>query len=136
MCYRNHYLRDCFEFRRKPLDEKIAFMRRNRLCDFCFKQGHVARFCRNEGLCSVEGCRRKHHRLLHGEQNQSDVNEDSSSANRNGSSTVGMTSNSLSESKSSPVFLNVVPVRVHAGEFTIETLAFLDQGSTTVVCNG
>ena len=53
--FKNHYLRDFFEFRRKPLDQRIAFMRQNKLCDYCFKQGHFARFCRNNGLCTVEG---------------------------------------------------------------------------------
>ena len=51
--FRNHYLRDCFEFHWKPLDQRITFMRQNKLCDYCFKEGHIARFCRNNGLSTV-----------------------------------------------------------------------------------
>ena len=31
LCFRNHYLRDCFKFRRKPLDQRIAFMRQKKI---------------------------------------------------------------------------------------------------------
>ena len=37
LCFRNDNLQDCFEFRQKPLDQRIAFMRQNKLCDYCFK---------------------------------------------------------------------------------------------------
>ena len=110
-------------------------MRKNKLCDFCFKQGHIAWFCRNEGLCTVEECQRKHHPLFHRGRDSSDVNADTSTPCTSGPSTVGMISTHFVEPSATPVFLNVVPVRVYAGKFSIETLAFLDQGSTTTLCD-
>ena len=136
LCFRNHYLRDCFEFRRKPLNQRIAFMRQNKLCDYCFKQGHIARFCRNDGLCTVKGCQRKHHRLLHRDWKPAHAEEDQSYASTSNPSTVGMTSSVSKESISNQVFLNIVPVHVYSKKSCVDTLAFLDQGSTTTLCDG
>ena len=108
LCFRNHYLWDCFEFFRTPLDQRIAFLRQNKLCGFCFRQGHIARFCQNDDLCAVEGCQRKHHPLLHRDWKPPHAKENQSRASTSNPSTVGMTSNISKESISNQVFLNVV----------------------------
>ena len=110
-------------------------MRQNKLCDYCFKLGHIARFCRNNGLCTVEGCQRKHHHLLHRDWKPVHAEQDQSHASTSNPSTVGMTSSISKESISHQVFLNVVPVRVYSKKSCINMLAFLDQGSTTTLCD-
>ena len=114
LCFRNHYLRDCFEFCRKPINQRIAFMRQNKLCDYCFKQGHITRFCQNDGLCTVKGCQRKHHHLLHRDWKPPHAEEDHSHVSTSNPSTVSMTSSVLKESNLNQIFLNVVPVRIYS----------------------
>ena len=135
LCFRNHYLRDCFKFHWKPLDKRITFMQQNKLCDYCFKQRHIAWFCRNDGLCTVKGCQRKHHCLLHQDWKPAHA-EDQSHTSTCNPSTVGMTSSISKESILNQVFLNVVPVCVYSKKSCVDMLAFLDQGSMTTLCDG
>ena len=110
-------------------------MRQNKLCDYCFKQGHNAWFCRNDNLYTVKGCQRKHHHLLHRDWKPAHAEEDQSHASTCNPSTVGMTSSISKESILNQVFLNVVPVRVYSKKSCVDTLAFLDQSSMTTLCD-
>ena len=47
-----------------------------------------------------------------------------------------MTSSVSKESSPNQVFLNVVPVRIYSKKSCVDTLAFLDQGSMTTLCDG
>ena len=107
-------------------------MRQYKLCDYCFKQGHIARFCQNDGLCMVEECKWKHDHLLHQDWKPLHAQENQSHASASNPSTVGMTLSILKESISNQVFLNVVSVCVYSKKFSVDTLAFLDQSSTTL----
>ena len=49
--------------------------------------------------------------------------------------TVRMTAAIQTNCETNKIFLNVVPVRVSAGGNFVDTLAFLDQGSTTTLCH-
>ena len=51
-------------------------------------------------------------------------------------STVGIMLSISKESSPNQVFLNIVPVRVYSKKSCVEMLAFLDQGSTTTLCDG
>ena len=62
-------------------------MKQKRLCFNCFKQDHVAKFCRKVKACTVEGCQGKYQE--------------------------GCTTK-----RSYRTFLNVVPVKVRAGNKT------------------
>ena len=136
LCSRDHLLKNCFAFRKKSLKDKYEFIKQKRLCFNCFKQGHIAKFCSQDKACTVEGCRGKHHELIHrsfvcdeGETNQPSTSN-SSSVDR----TVGMITAGCTTETSYRTFLNVVPVKVRAGNKTVNTYAFLDQGSTATLC--
>ena len=49
----------------KSPEERKAFVRLARLCDNCFRRGHVAKDCRCNMKCPVSGCGWKHHSMLH-----------------------------------------------------------------------
>ena len=138
MCSENHALESCSVFKAKPVSERITFMRQNRLCDNCCKKGHISRYCYKDKMCTVEGCRMKHHTLLHQERNRASRATSGGQPGTGTASitqkTVAMTSTMQSGGDSSKVFLNIVPVRVTAGNNSVDTLAFLDQGSTTTLC--
>ena len=65
LCSQKHNLWDCVLFKNKILSDRVAYMQSNRLCDNCFKHGHIARFCRSNKVCSIVGCGQKHHKLFH-----------------------------------------------------------------------
>ena len=140
MCSGDHHLWNCSEFQAKPVTERIAFMRRSRLCDNCCKKGHIGRYCRKDGQYTVVGCRWKHHALLHQQQNGSSLPSTSDSQRKDIAAsptpkTVGMTAAIQTNCKTNKIFLNVVPVRVSAGGNFVDTLTFLDQGSATTLCH-
>ena len=83
----------------------------------------------------VEGCQRKHHHLLHRDWKPPRA-EDQSCASTSNPSTIGMTWSVSKELISNQVFLNVVLVHVYSKKSCVDTLAFLDQGSTTTLCMG
>ena len=136
LCSKNHLLKNCFAFRNKSLNDKYEFMKQKRLCFNCFKQGHVAKFCCQAKVCRVEGCQGKHHKLLHRsskcekEKTKQPSTSNSSSVDR----TVGMITAGCTTERSYSTFLNVAPVKVRAGNKTVTTYAFLDQGSTATLC--
>ena len=113
----------------------------HKLCYNCFRGGHIARPCYSKSSCTVSGCKLKHHTLLHREmraaghaseaselpknRRKSDTAEDPAKANHVYAGVrVG-----------SPVYLNIVPVNVYPDGKMMQTYAFLDQGSSTTLCN-
>lgn len=49
----------------KSPEERKKFVRQARLCENCFRSGHMAMDCRSRMKCQVIGCGWKHHTLLH-----------------------------------------------------------------------
>ena len=62
-----HRLEDCESFGSLTAEERSEFCGRHRLCYGCLAPGHPFRRCRKATPCKVEGCRRRHHTLLHEE---------------------------------------------------------------------
>ena len=65
VCAGLHQLWNCEEFKRKSYADRINTLREQRLCDNCFKMGHIARGCLQKSACYVEGCNRKHMTVIH-----------------------------------------------------------------------
>ena len=65
LCSANHKLLDCHIFKDKTVAERKLLTRQYRLCDNCFKRGHIAKRCFLRSACTVGGCKFKHHELLH-----------------------------------------------------------------------
>ena len=45
--------------------ERLSLVTRNKVCDNCFSDNHVAIDCVRNSVCSVPGCGKKHSRYLH-----------------------------------------------------------------------
>ena len=137
LCGGGHAIFHCTLFRNKTKADRLLLMRQKRLCDNCGKKGHIAKFCFQKSACSFDKCELKHHALLHREVNRSNPiavpTSQSSSPSSNCASTyfTGQTCGTNAGS----VYLNVVPVCVAAGNKRVNTYAFLDQGSTTTLCD-
>ena len=106
------------------------------MCDNCFKVGHISSFCRSKASCTIKDCTRKHHTLLHQEFADRSMNRPpQSSLTNHNSSTDSRRSVNFATSDNNRVFLNVVPIKVFHANQEITTYAFLDQGSTTTLCD-
>ena len=66
-CGGSHSLQKCDKFTGLSYDDRVAFVRENRLCFGCFYSGHRSRDCRRRMKCEV--CERSHPTLLHNPAN-------------------------------------------------------------------
>ena len=115
--------------------------RRERAICMCLAGGHVARYCQLKRKCSVDGCGRFHHQLLHGAAMSSPstpatVSEvpapDETHVGMASATEVGaeMTTRAgAAPAARSQVILQVVPVTVHGPKGHRRVNALLDLGS-------
>ncbi|KAJ8034141.1 hypothetical protein HOLleu_20860 [Holothuria leucospilota] len=142
-CSQGHLLHVCKEFKAKTPKQRKELIRKQRLCDNCFKTNHMARGCMSENRCTVNGCKKKHHPLLHAEnvssqgskrdgtvqnvpgKEEGDVAENT--ANYNATSSVR---------KEHQVKLCTVPVKVKgkSGK-SVTNWALLNNASDVTLCN-
>ncbi|XP_033114327.1 uncharacterized protein LOC117114746 [Anneissia japonica] len=115
-CLGEHQLEKCDVFGKANPRERLQIVRRGRLCDNCFGRSHFARECRKDSNCLVNGCKWKHHALLH-----------------RGEATHNMTN--LSTIVRGKVCLRLLPVSVAGNGRKVMTLALLDDGSEVTLCD-
>ena len=140
-CNGAHSLVKCKNFVDKNFEERLPVIRKAQLCHNCFKYGHIAVGCLARNTCEVQGCKRRHHTLLHPPSPQHTMEGrprvadqgtqvDSSAPLQSGQA------NSTSAGKGK-VCLRVVPVKVrrHDASKTVETYALLDSGSDISLCD-
>ena len=65
VCNAAHPLLRWHIFGEKTFEERLQVMRKAQLCHNCFKYSHIAVGCLAKKACDVQGCRRKHHTLIH-----------------------------------------------------------------------
>ena len=140
-CNGNHSLEKCNSFKGKNFDERLQVMRKAQLCFNCFKYGHIGVGCLAKSPCEIQGCRRRHHTLLHppspqqtveGRERVADqgIQVDSSAPLQSGQA------NSTS-TRGGKVCLRIVPVKLRSHDDTskiVETYALLDSGSDISLC--
>ena len=73
VCNAAHPLAKCKIFIEKNLEERLQVMRKAQLCHNCFKYGHIAVGCLARSTCEVQGCKGRHHTLLHPPPSQQSV---------------------------------------------------------------
>ena len=124
---------DCVKFKQKTATERKNFVKEQKLCFNCLSKAHMLKECQSEFRCRVDGCRQKHHTLLHKEpldnQNGNSDNRKQSPPQNNIPTDDNV--NSFSKSNLRGPFLQVLPVYVtdiNGKRFKANTL--LDSGST------
>ena len=98
--------------------DRYAAVRKERLCYGCLVKGNAIKDFKVHP-CGINGCNKKHNRLLHSE-NQMDE----------GSHAVNVSAATINQSNQVNSFLKIVPVSVQSGGNRLTTYAFLDSGST------
>ncbi|XP_014675114.1 PREDICTED: uncharacterized protein LOC106815198 [Priapulus caudatus] len=140
-CSGSHQLSACRAFSERPFAERRKIMRDNKMCDNCFRRGHFAKGCMERTACDVQGCKWKHHKLLHPppmNRKPDDQYGSASSDSRNSrpekqDSASGNCASTMANRDS--VCLRIVPVRVKGrGTKETEVYALLDNGSDISLC--
>ena len=133
----------CKELKKKPHEERIAFMKSKGLCYGCLKKAtHLCKDCKSKLTCKV--CNNKHPTVLH-----YDTKRDSNRSKEDApDSTVSGCTGAGNKSETAEKHLNsgragagnstqsVLPVIVRNKEtgVCVKTVAMLDEGSDAVFC--
>ncbi|XP_055622051.1 uncharacterized protein LOC129765665 [Toxorhynchites rutilus septentrionalis] len=106
-----HKAKQCWELKRMSVDDRWKTVARHKLCKRCIIP-HGKWPCRATYLCGIDGCEARHHQLLHPGKSES----------------VG----AHQHIQHSALF-KVIPITLHNGKVSIETFAFLDDGSSVTL---
>ena len=142
VCNAAHPLAKCKVFIEKNFEERLQVMRKAQLCHNCFKYGHIAVGCLARSTCEVQGCKRRHHTLLHPPPSQQSVENRTRVSVEQGTQVSSGTPLSSGQTNSTStgggkVCLRVVPVKVRSrdADKVVETYALLDSGSDISLCD-
>ena len=153
-CEGKHQISFCHKFKTMSVNDRSDVVLKKRLCYRCLNKGHFGADCKKKDRCKVDGCKSKHHPLMHGApklfpatqgqptDKETDTKTPSSGADKDKGSEhesnekrkfSGSTSYS---SANSGTLLPIVPVEVRYANQAIKTFALLDIGSqVTMVKN-
>ena len=145
-CDRPHLTTKCFKFRDFSPQQKSDLIRQKGLCIRCLGAGHRAAECGETVTCTIEGCNRRHHALLHDlpklyptsaakpvreaseNVNQTSNNEEKEKKNPP-AETEKKSCNATSLKSASRTLFNIVPIVIrHKGKMA-RTHAILDSAS-------
>lgn len=130
-CERDHAFQKCSKFLALNLTGRWDLVRSKRLCFLCFSPRHMFAEC-NRKKCEIESCGKSHHKLLHSRKKQ-EVDQESEKSSEEKSDSDEIHSSAHHSSLETDVYFKIVPVRLHNGETVVETLAFLDGGSSVTL---
>ncbi|XP_036217946.2 uncharacterized protein [Bactrocera oleae] len=150
ICQGHHKPAECARFLEYSVPNRWIEAKRHRLCFACLNLGHNTRNCQRRKLCSIEGCRRVHHKLLH-EAVGNTTNSSSQSttlfspayteANRRPTSTQHTLDSQQPSKDAGPAVLScsstdskllfrILPVTLYGNQRRVDTYALLDEGSS------
>ncbi|XP_062541665.1 uncharacterized protein LOC134209676 [Armigeres subalbatus] len=116
-----HFGRDCQEFRNTSVERRWMMVNHLGLCALCiFNHGKWP--CRSKVRCDFEGCNELHHPLLHLPSNTKAVR------------TNVRCNSHCSQNKT--VLFRIIPVTLYNEEKRYDTLALVDEGSSTSLIDG
>ncbi|XP_062711642.1 uncharacterized protein LOC134289598 [Aedes albopictus] len=108
----DHRLRNCDEFRKMNVHQRLQVVDRFELCPSCLN-AHGKSRCKANIRCKFERCQGQHNTMLH-----RTVSEMRSDCNAH-SATVQL-----------PIIFRMIPVTLSFGKRSVTTMAFLDEGSS------
>ncbi|XP_055604612.1 uncharacterized protein LOC129752852 [Uranotaenia lowii] len=123
----SHEVIYCGQFQTLDLDGRWAAVKRRGMCQTCLVP-HKKGPCRSRRVCGVEGCRNRHHALLH-----SGVIAKNARKTEEPSRPQGECSYQNHHYGSSFVLFRYLPVNLHHNGKSVKTFAFLDDGSSSTL---
>ncbi|XP_028395694.1 uncharacterized protein LOC114519723 [Dendronephthya gigantea] len=155
-CESNHWLSQCQAFKKLTVEDRHKLVRRKNLCINCLVSGHFVKDCPKGSFCRVSDCKEKHSTFLHPKRTREALEPKKDKQEETPDPPPKLEAGKEEvvnkelingyvkiKSESQPVIkglsttgLAVVPVKVKAKgtNKTIETYAFLDNGSNTSFC--
>ncbi|XP_065095608.1 uncharacterized protein LOC135717445 [Ochlerotatus camptorhynchus] len=115
-----HRVRDCEVFKKLDIDDRWRRVRALLLCQNCLFN-HGRRACRGRKTCDIEGCQFRHHPLLHSQRGPPKLSAPTPR--------VQVADNHTHHHAMSSKLFRIIPVILHGRSGSIETFAFLDEGS-------
>ena len=112
-CSKSHTATVCPDFVNLSINDRLSSAKKHRLCFLCLKGQHQIEACQSKAKCSVVGCERKHHTLLHYESKL--LGEVKANVN----TTSGVEA----------VQLGTIPILLRGPNGTAKTYALIDNGS-------
>jgi hypothetical protein len=67
-CRGVHSLEDCASFKQLSTNDRWSLVTKKKLCFSCLSSEHQLKSCRLRRRCTIDGCERVHHTLLHADQ--------------------------------------------------------------------
>lgn len=115
-----HRVAECAVFRAYTVDDRWKFVQHMGLCRSCLNN-HGRRSCKNAMQCVFEGCQYRHHPLLHSDRSDR-VSERPTQA-------LTTVQHHTHRQFKQTLLFRVIPVVISGPRATVETFAFLDDGS-------
>ena len=153
VCARSHPVGKCESFRSQAIDEKWRISKQAGLCYRCLGKDHLGSSCPRSRQCNINGCKKTHHRLLHGQRgvNPKDSKQEDKVGDKDqkeektlqaqargtevddNKSATTMKTNINQNNKKIP--LRTVPVILKNGKRKVSVNCLLDEGSDTTYIN-
>ncbi|XP_063969477.1 uncharacterized protein LOC135157524 [Lytechinus pictus] len=136
-CSEKHELDKCRKFKGQSVDERFAFVKSKGLCFNCLKGSHMAKGCTANPKCSKDGCKKRHHTLLHMEWSTKGKDKGQETGKQTGAgqgSDLDNQADTNAVGGQKEVCLRVLPVKVRGNGREVTTWALLDHGSDVSLC--
>ncbi|XP_062707485.1 uncharacterized protein LOC134288006 [Aedes albopictus] len=115
-----HRIQDCRAFQSLSVDGRWKCVQSNGLCRNCLSS-HARRSCRKTSNCGTNGCEYRHHPLLHSPRNSTDTQIQP---------LVNTAENHTHRQGQQSLLFRILPVTLHGPKGSVDTFAFLDDGSS------
>ncbi|XP_055615058.1 uncharacterized protein LOC129761363 [Toxorhynchites rutilus septentrionalis] len=129
----NHKVKECEQFKKMSGENKWKAVQMHQLCRVCLGK-HGRKPCRSQIRCEIQGCRIRHHPLLHSGSKVS-IPSVGSSSGRSGaefSSSEVEGVNAHRDGQGTTLF-RILPVTIFANGRSVDTYAFIDEGSSVTL---
>ncbi|XP_055614840.1 uncharacterized protein LOC129761155 [Toxorhynchites rutilus septentrionalis] len=129
-CRGNHKLLECTRFKAMKPEKRNELAFKAKVCLSCLAfTNHMMRDCKRAKQCGINGCKFKHHPLIHKSQERNTSGQNESEGRSSPNTQEGEIHNHQQITKSN-VFYQIVPVTLKNNDKIINTFAFLDAGSS------
>lgn len=130
----NHKLTDCKFFGKQSYEKKWKAVKRMRVCFKCLDSRHRADKC-DAKPCGINSCESNHHKLLHKPKDAENEDNEAHKEKKNQKKEDEKedSKHNCHMSGQNGILFKILPVMLHGKNGSIETFAFIDEGSSVSV---